>query len=117
YGEWSQAGVMLTISGEDLWRCEVPESEWPADTETRKAITRDFDGKWGDRRQEIVFIGQHMREGVEERLRNALDACLLNDDKFQKLAELFEDGFENWIEMSHEGHDHINGYGHGDHKH
>ncbi|KAI1408392.1 putative cobalamin synthesis protein [Hypoxylon sp. FL1857] len=119
YGEWSQAGVMLTISGQDLWRCEVPEDEWPTDPETRKAITRDFDGKWGDRRQELVFIGQQMRNGGEERLRKALDTCLLDDVEFRdweaamesddpqgRLDELFEDGFEDWIETSHEGHNH-----------
>ncbi|KAI2618339.1 putative cobalamin synthesis protein [Hypomontagnella submonticulosa] len=131
YGEWSQAGVMLTISGQDLWRCEIPENEWPADPETRKAITRDFDGKWGDRRQELVFIGQQMRNGGEERLRKALDNCLLDDEEFRiweeamesgvdvqdKLDELFEDGFEDWIETGHEGHDHANGHSHGDHSH
>ncbi|KAI1765189.1 putative cobalamin synthesis protein [Hypoxylon sp. FL1150] len=130
YGEWSQAGVMLTISGQDLWRCEIPEDEWPSDPETRKAITRDFDGRWGDRRQELVFIGQQMRKGGEERLRKALDACLLNDDEFrqwedamesddfrERLDDLFEDGFEDWIETSHEGHDHANDHTHGDHRH
>ncbi|KAI1104362.1 putative cobalamin synthesis protein [Jackrogersella minutella] len=130
YGEWSQAGVMLTISGQDLWRCEIPEDEWPADIETRIAITRDFDGKWGDRRQELVFIGQHMGTGGEERLRKALDACLLNDEEFHtwemamgsndvqgKLDELFEDGFEDWIDIDRHGHHHSNGHHHGDHKH
>ncbi|KAI1136307.1 putative cobalamin synthesis protein [Hypoxylon sp. FL0543] len=134
YGEWSQAGVMLTISGQDFWRCEIPEDEWPTDPETRKAITRDFDGKWGDRRQELVFIGQQMRNGGEVRLRKALDACLLNDEEFReweaamesddpqgRLEELFEDGFEDWIVTSHEGHDHANsnghGHSHGDQKH
>ncbi|OTA70833.1 cobW-domain-containing protein [Hypoxylon sp. EC38] len=125
YGEWSSAGIMLTISGQDLWRCEVPEDEWPKNPETRKAITRDFDGKWGDRRQELVFIGQKMRNGGEDRLRKAFDACLLDDEEFRnweaamesddpqkRLDELFEDGFEDWIETSHEGHDHVNGHGH-----
>lgn len=96
----------------------------------RKAITRDFDGKWGDRRQELVFIGQQMRTGGEKRLRKTLDACLLDDEEFlnweaamesddiqEKLEELFEDGFEDWLETSHEGHDHSNGHSHGDHKH
>ncbi|KAI1372632.1 putative cobalamin synthesis protein [Hypoxylon crocopeplum] len=125
YGEWSQAGVMLTISGQDLWRCEIPEDEWPTDPETRKGITRDFEGRWGDRRQELVFIGQQMRNGGEKRLRKALDACLLGDEEFrdweetmesdnvlEKLDELFEDGFEDWIETSHDGHDHTNGHDH-----
>ncbi|KAI5860795.1 putative cobalamin synthesis protein [Durotheca rogersii] len=130
YGKWSQAGVMLTISGQDFWRCEIPGSEWPADPKARNAISRDFEGKWGDRRQEIVFIGQQMRDGGEERLRKAFDACLLNDKEFsdweaameskdalEKLDELFEDGFEDWLEMSHEGHGHTDSQAHGAHQH
>ncbi|RYP53785.1 hypothetical protein DL769_010458 [Monosporascus sp. CRB-8-3] len=118
FGEWSQAGVMLTISGGDLWRCEMPEEELPTDKDVRAAILKDFDGRWGDRRQEIVFIGQKMREGGQERIQRALDACLLNDDEFraweeamesddceERLDELFEDGFEDWID-THQGHDH-----------
>ncbi|KAK6204183.1 hypothetical protein LQW54_008417 [Pestalotiopsis sp. IQ-011] len=120
FGEWSQAGVMLTISGGDLWRCEVPDAEWPTDKETRAAIMKDYEGEWRDRRQEIVFIGQKMRSGGEGRLRAALDACLLDDAEFrawskamrsgeraqQKLDDLFEDGFEEWPEEVHAGHDH-----------
>lgn len=110
---------MLTISGGDRWRCEVPEDEWPTDPDVRKAITRDFDGKWGDRRQELVFIGQQMKVGGESRIRKALDACLLNDDEFDawedamesgdaedRLIDLFDDGFEDWLDISHDGHDH-----------
>ncbi|KAI1637135.1 putative cobalamin synthesis protein [Biscogniauxia mediterranea] len=142
FGEWSQAGVMLTISGGDLWRCEVPEDLWPADAETRKAITRDFAGRWGDRRQEIVFIGQQMRAGGEGRLRAALDACLLDDGEFgaweramamtmggegeereaavqERLDELFEDGFEDWPLEMHgpDDDDHDHGHDHAGHKH
>ncbi|KAI1120415.1 P-loop containing nucleoside triphosphate hydrolase protein [Nemania abortiva] len=125
FGEWSQAGVMLTISGGDLWRCEMPESELPKDPKVREAILRDFDGKWGDRRQEIVFIGQQMRNGGEARLRKALDSCLLDDAEFRDweramaaknrqkvLDRLFGDGFEDWVvEVPHdhedgEEHDH-----------
>ncbi|RKU39852.1 hypothetical protein DL546_001066 [Coniochaeta pulveracea] len=123
FGEWSQAGVMLTISGGDRWRCKVAEEEWPTNPEVRAAITKDFEGRWGDRRQEIVFIGQQMRSGGEQRLRNKFDACLLNDEEFhlweeamesedpeEKLQDLFEDGFEDWLDESeahnHDGHDH-----------
>jgi len=115
---------MLTISGGDRWRCEIPEDEWPKDPQVRKAITRDFEGKWGDRRQEIVFIGQQMRSGGEQRLRKALDACLLDDEEFrlweeamgsentlEKLDDLFEDGFEDWLDDSQD-HDHENGHEH-----
>ncbi|KAJ8120519.1 hypothetical protein ONZ43_g2790 [Nemania bipapillata] len=125
FGEWSQAGVMLTVSGGDLWRCEMPESELPKDPKAREAILRDFQGKWGDRRQEIVFIGQQMRNGGEARLRKALDSCLLDDVEFRDwekamgstkpqrvLDRLFEDGFEDWVVEIHE-HDENDGHDHG----
>jgi hypothetical protein len=121
---------MLTISGGDRWRCEVPKEEWPTDPDVVRAITRDFEGKWEDRRQELVFIGQQMRSGGEARLRKALDDCLLDDDEFAqweaamesddpagRLGELFEDGFEDWPDASHEGHDHDGGHDHHGHKH
>ncbi|KAI1862776.1 uncharacterized protein JN550_009923 [Neoarthrinium moseri] len=119
FGEWSQAGVMLTISGGGLWRCEAPEHEWPTSAVEREAIMKDYEGRWKDRRQEIVFIGQQMRTGAEDRLRAALDGCLLDDKEFraweramtskkpqERLDSLFDDGFEDWPEDSHAGHDH-----------
>jgi hypothetical protein len=85
---------------------------------------RDFDGRWGDRRQEIVLIGQQMRQGGEQRLRKALDACLLDDEEFrlweeamgsesvvERLEELFEDGFEDWLD-DHHGQDQEAGHNH-----
>ncbi len=116
---------MLTLSGGDVWRCEMPESEWPKDPKAKEAIRRDFQGKWGDRRQEIVFIGQQMRDGGETRLRKALDSCLLDDAEFKDweramaskkpqkvLDRLFEDGFEDWVIEVHD-HDDDDGHGHG----
>ncbi|KAH9459671.1 hypothetical protein MJO28_004676 [Puccinia striiformis f. sp. tritici] len=128
FGEWSQAGVMLTITGGGKWRCEIPREEWSDDPEVVKAILADFEEPWGDRRQEIVMIGTEMRKGGEQRLQEALDGCLLNDkewaqwkkimnsvkkgmrtieQKTEALEELFEDGFEDWQDPEdHEGHDH-----------
>lgn len=116
---------MLTISGGDVWRCELPEDEWPEDTSVRDLIRKDFEGEWGDRRQEIVFIGQQMRTGGEARIKEAMDSCLLSDAEMkkwhkamkhknaeEKLVELFDDGFEDWMEEDHSGHDHGDGNGH-----
>lgn len=115
---------MLTISAGDLWRCEVPEVEWPKDAQTRAAIMKDYEGRWQDRRQEIVFIGQKMRSGGEVRLRSVLDACLLDNKEFcnwekamkskrpqERLDALFEDGFEEWPEDLHTDHDHTHAHG------
>lgn len=131
FGEWSQAGVMLTITGGGKWRCEIPQDQWADDPEVVKAMLADFQDPWGDRRQEIVMIGTEMRAGGEQRLKDAFDACLLNDkewaqwqkimksnkkglrtmeQKMDALEEYFEDGFEDWQDPDdhegHEGHDH-----------
>ncbi|WFD32255.1 hypothetical protein MSPP1_003299 [Malassezia sp. CBS 17886] len=126
FGEWSQAGIMLTLDGGSRWRCEVPESMWPDDPEVVAAIRRDFDPEtpWGDRRQELVFIGTDMR-GAEPRIRAALDECLLNDDEWDAwtrimedpqyediqakqdaLEQAFTDGFEDWVDMESAEHAH-----------
>ncbi|SJX60546.1 related to Cobalamin synthesis protein [Sporisorium reilianum f. sp. reilianum] len=129
FGEWSQAGIMLTLQGGARWRCELDEDMWPQDKEIVEAIKKDFQAPWGDRRQEIVLIGKNMRDGGEEKLRAALDGCLLTDAEMQqweavmndsalkdvrekeaKLQEIFEDGFEDWPDHedpeAHEGHEH-----------
>ncbi|GJN87165.1 hypothetical protein Rhopal_000110-T1 [Rhodotorula paludigena] len=113
-GEWSQAGVMLTIGAGSRWLCETDQTAWPDHPEVRKKMMADFKGAWGDRRQELVFIGEQL-ETIQPRISEELDAALLNDDewaqwqrvmkskksmkkKIEKLEELFEDGFEDWLD-------------------
>lgn len=74
---------MLTIGGGGRWRCEIPREEWSDDQEVIDAFLADFQEPWGDRRQEIVMIGTEMRSGGEDRLRKALDECLLNDTEWR----------------------------------
>ncbi|RLL95412.1 hypothetical protein CFD26_105457 [Aspergillus turcosus] len=114
FGEWSQAGGMLTIGCGGPWFAEVPDEAWPEDPDVRKSIENDFQEPWGDRRQEIVFIG----EGINtELITKLLDECLVDDDdmskwakimknkklsyreKEEKLAKLWEDGWEAWPEF------------------
>ncbi|KAK4074066.1 hypothetical protein Trihar35433_3540 [Trichoderma harzianum] len=128
-GEWSQAGAMLTLTGGRSWFCTLPEEEYTTgspdiDTLVQHDIAKG--GEWGDRRHEIVFIGEGLdHEGLEK----MLDACLLTDGEYEEwktvmrkdgveeeerrkmLQELFEDGFPDWSgdddeEEGHEGHDH-----------
>lgn len=141
YGEWSQAGVMLTLTGAGAWRCTVPKSSWSDDPDVISAIEKDFEEPYGDRRQELVFIGLEMSKGGKERITEAMDACLLTDAEMKqfdsimqskkkslksleakqnKLNDIFEDGFEDWEDpdQGHEGHDHGNHAGHNhSHKH
>jgi hypothetical protein len=114
FGEWSQAGGILTVSCGGVWFSELPREMWPNDKDIIESIERDFAGNWGDRRQEIVFIG----EGIDARQISALlDECLLNDkemwqwerimknpkmppaQKEEALNELWEDGWEEWPDV------------------
>lgn len=52
------------VRDEGDWWAAVPHNEWPASPEQQKIILADFDAPpspWGDRRQEIVFIGAGAR--------------------------------------------------------
>ena len=73
-GQWSQAGVACTLGPAGPWWADLPESAWPEDPEARDEIAAVWDPDVGDRRQELVLIGQHLDV---ERLRAALDRCLL----------------------------------------
>jgi G3E family GTPase len=95
-GSWSQAGPSCRITREGFWWAAVPEERWPPSEEARASIRSRLTGPWGDRQQELVFIGIGMDEGS---LRAQLDACLLNDDEL-KLGpdgwKQLEDPFPNW---------------------
>jgi G3E family GTPase len=75
---WSSAGVVLRLELSSPWFATLDEDEWPEDAEVRRHIRADFDpdAAIGDRRQEIVFIGQSLRP---EAIRAALDACLCEE--------------------------------------
>ncbi len=97
-GEWSQTGVVWSIIGAGVWMCATPREEWPStDPEFVKKVMEDFDSdpKIGDRRQELVFIGQGLDE---KKIVDMLDSCLLNDEEMKdesKWAEL-QDRFASW---------------------
>lgn len=75
-GGWSQAGGACSFERAGTWWSVMPESEWPQDV--RSTILSHFEGEYGDRRQEIVFIGIGMDEPA---LRKMLDEALLTEDE------------------------------------
>ncbi|KAI6998693.1 hypothetical protein KC363_g4570 [Hortaea werneckii] len=133
-GEWSQAGGMLTINGGRPWFAVTDHNEWETgNAEIDALVQHDMKagGLYGDRRQELVFIGEKLDiEGLEK----VLDACLLNDEEYaeweevmkkgsgpnttdleerrekeDELCQIFEDGFFEWVQPGEEGdmdHDH-----------
>ncbi|KAK8237213.1 cobalamin synthesis protein [Phyllosticta capitalensis] len=85
-GSWNTAGAMLRVEYEQDWFCEMAEEEWGADDpDVKAAVEKDFEGEWGDRRQEIVFIGESLDQ---ERITRALDECLLTPKEFKKWERL-----------------------------
>ncbi len=75
-GEWSQAGGACSHEPIGVWWADLDRADWPDDPDTRAEIEKTWDAATGDRRQEIVFIGQRMDRPA---LSAALDACLLTD--------------------------------------
>ena len=59
-----------------FWWASVPKERWPDHPEWRRHIAKAWDTVYGDRRQEIVFIGTDMDEAA---FRRWLDACLVGD--------------------------------------
>eukprot|EP00762_Andalucia_godoyi_P005862 ANDGO_07016.mRNA.1 Putative metal chaperone YciC len=99
YGEWSQAGEVYRFEYGGEWFAAVPEDEWEDnDPEIIAQVKADFDGEFGDRRQELVFIGMGFDKN---RLQAVLDSCLLTDDEMAAGEDEwmdFEDPFDSWDE-------------------
>lgn len=74
--QWSQAGAHCSYTAAGRWWAERPIDDWPPEEETRALIRKDWHPVFGDRKQEIVFIGQDMDEAA---LRERFEKCLLTD--------------------------------------
>jgi len=83
---WSQAGGACSYEVTGRWWASVPQDEWPDDPESRRPILDAWHGEFGDRRQQLAIIGQHMDRTA---IAAALDACLLTDDELAL-------GMEGW---------------------
>jgi hypothetical protein len=66
----------------------VPEEDWGADESTTEAIKSDYEGKWCDRRQELVLIGEKLDI---DGLTKLLDSCLLSKDEMRKWEKVMQD--------------------------
>lgn len=75
--EFSLAGSMSSVRPLGTWWAAVPQERWPGHDQGRAYIAQHWAEPWGDRRQELVFIGSSMDE---DRIRHRLDACLIDDD-------------------------------------
>ena len=108
---WSQAGSMARVEPVGNWYAAMTRDLWPTEPEELQAIENRWDDRFGDRRQEIVFIGVDLDRAAIEA---ALDACLLDDEELA-LGESgwskFEDPFQPWVAAVPDPQ-HAHGHGH-----
>ncbi|WP_210529499.1 GTP-binding protein [Rubellimicrobium arenae] len=74
--EFSLAGAVTVIKPGGRWWAAVPPQAWPRDPASLNRIRTQWQVPFGDRRQELVFIGTGLQK---QRLQAALDACLIRD--------------------------------------
>lgn len=86
-GVWSviASASLLTYGG--AWFAATPAREWPRDERERAEIMKEWTPPFGDRRQEIAFIGLDIDESE---IRERLNDCLLTHQEMR-------DGPESWF--------------------
>lgn len=90
-GLMSAAGVQRRCEPMGFWWATIPREDWPDHPQFEAQMRSQWDDAWGDRRQELVFIGVDMDEAG---IRAALDGCLASANPHD-WPEL-EDPFPAW---------------------
>jgi G3E family GTPase len=91
--EWGQAGGVSNVHPAGMWWAAVPRAHWGHPSGQRPDEQPGWHPRYGDRGQQLVFIGMDLDEAA---VRRRLDACLLdealaraNSDVWEKLPNPF----------------------------
>ena len=97
-GEMSQAGAFVKHQGIGRWWDAIPRPQWPDGEQFEDVLRQYWTKDFGDRRQEIVFIG--LKDQMDERaIRERLDGCLIEDYLGAKeLYARIDDPFPKWFQ-------------------
>lgn len=100
-GHMSQSGALVRHEGGGFWWASVPEDKWPEDARWQQWRESNWDPVFGDRTQEMVFIGV----GFEAQdLQERLDACLVSTEEVKQMrldpSMRFSDPFPPWLGAS-----------------
>jgi len=93
--EFSLAGALSSIKPLGTWWATVPKERWPDHESARSYMAAHWQEPWGDRRQEIVFIGS----GIDwPALKAKFDECLVPEYLAKGPDDLpeFPDPFPIW---------------------
>jgi len=76
-GSWQLAGAVGRHEAAGFWWAAQPRERWPDNPEWRRGVMANWQEPFGDRRQEIVFIGHGMnRAAIVAALEGALVPAL-----------------------------------------
>ena len=92
---WGQAGGSLKTDSAGVWWSSMSFEDrirYATFVENQELIESDWDNRFGDRKTEIVFIGQDMDEA---QIRRSLDLCLSSDQEID--SKKWINGYDdNW---------------------
>ncbi len=92
--EFSLAGALSSIKPMGIWWASVPPERRSSHPEAVAYRQRHWQEPWGDRRQELVFIGAGMDRNVITAL---LDNALVAEDSFEPARwQALRDPFPEW---------------------
>ena len=90
---WGQAGGSLKADSAGVWWSSMPfekRIQYASFIDNKEHIEAGWDKTFGDRKTEIVFIGQDMDEA---QIRRELDACLSTDEEIA--TDFWREGFQD----------------------
>ena len=93
--EFSLAGALSSVAPLGTWWASVPQDRWPTHQQAQDYMRAHWQEPFGDRRQELVFIGA----GIDwPALTAKLDACLMPEITAETLpdCETLADPFPLW---------------------
>lgn len=92
--EFSLAGAVSSVTPLGGWWASVPKERWPTHPDALAEVAGKWSEPWGDRRQELVFIGAGMDETA---IRAKLDTALIPAQDFTPAAWTnLPDPFPEW---------------------
>lgn len=71
---FEQAGKQVSLRNAGQWYATMPADDLRTFLADNPGVRRDWDERYGDRMQKLVFIGQHMDR---KEITDMLDACLI----------------------------------------
>jgi len=94
---YSRAGNVATHEPVGQWWAAAPRERWPAKgTPARAGIEKNWKEPYGDRINEVVFIGTHMDRAAIEQAWKAMHLNFTETRKGMKAWAEFKDPFPSW---------------------